>query len=471
MEELFFQDSKEFLSNLTSQMIVKVYGDLETVNIGREQNLSDVVVEFFGDYIIKLKHGSYDVFISSSAASLSFIRDAKIYSEEDMISTVGYSDEYLKNIESLGRKYAPKNNMFDIKTITLLPGCVLILDEHGSVIQNTSWFDLLLETPNKYTLEKMKNSVNKYFESKKTFLLSSGGVDTAMLVNLLKNVKDISYASYYFDRTGGNNTPDDARRLLNAMIGEEKFRHDVFQLDCLYANENKIYEQDIDLNLMKRLNLVDTSSYVACGQNSDSIIAPGFVKSDSLLSAFSNWGLLGGVKAMIVNTMLVFFRWDFSRRVLKGIFFFLNLLLKLFSDKKIDYSVRGFYFGMFNTIPFVYSKRRINHDLHDSYETVCKLFLKKIKDDNSSLVLLRLYTYAVYAMQNQRGVKGSGYKYLLPFHSAYFLGYCLNREFSLSEIWNPKKPMIDFLRKEGLQRDFLFYRKDVERDAVDSQRN
>lgn len=463
MEELFFLDSGEFLSSLTREMIVKVYGDLDIATIGKEEKLSDIVVDFFGDYIIRVKCGPYDVFISSSAASLSFVRNDKIYSEEDMIGISGYSDEYLKNIESLGRKYAPKNNMFDSKTITLLPACVLILDQHGSVIQNTSWFDLLLETPSKYSLEKMKNSVGRYFESKKTFLLTSGGIDTAVLINLLKSIKDIKYASYYFERTGGNNTPEDARRLLHVMMGEKKYQHEVYQLDSLYANENKIYEQDVDLNLMKRLDLIDTSSCVACGQNSDSIIAPGFVKSDSLLSTFSNWGLSGGLKAMTVNTMLVFFRWDLSRRMLKGIFFILNLFLKPFSDKKIDYSVRGFYLGLFDTIPFVYSKRHLNNDLHASYDNVCKLFLKKIKDDNSSLVLLRLYTYAVYAMQNQRGVKASGYKYLLPFHSAYFIGFCLNRDFHLSEIWNPKKPMRDFLCNEGLPNDFLFYRKDLDR--------
>ena len=462
MKELFFSDSREFLSNITIEMIEEVYGDLDTSKIGKEQKLSDIVVKFFGDFLIRAKHDSYDIFISSSAASLCFVQNNNIYSEEEMITMEGYSAEYLKNIESLGAIYAPKNNMFD-NASTILPGCILVQDKNGSVIQNTSWIDMLLETPNKYTLKKMKKSVSNYFTSKKTIVLASGGIDSALLINCLKGINDISFASYYFKRTGGNNTPQDARRLLDEMMKEKKFQHYVDKLDSLHFNKEKIYGPDVDMTLMKRLNYIDSSVWVATGQNSDSIISPGFVKSDSFMSTFSNWGVLGGTKAFIVNTMLALFRWNFTRLILKGIFVIVNIFLKLFSDKVIDYSARGFYFGIFNTIPFVYSKRDLNQDLYSSYDRLCKLFLYKIKDDNPSLVLLRLYSKAVYAMQNQRGMEASGYKYILPFQSAYFIGFCLNRDFHLSEIWNPKRSMVDFLHSEGLPKDFLFYRKDLDK--------
>ena len=462
MKELFFSDSREFLSNITIEMIEEVYGDLDTSKIGKEQKLSDIVVEFFGDFLIRVKCDSHDVFISSSAASLSFVHGNKIYSEEDMINMAGYSAEYLKNVESLDGTYAPKNNMFD-NTSTIRPGCVLVLDKNGTVIQNTSWFDLLLKSPNKYTLKKMKRSVSSYFASKKTILLTSGGIDTAILVNSLKGINDISFASYYFDRTGGNNTPEDARRLLDVMVKEKKFQHYVNKLESPIINEDKIYPADIDMALMSHLNLMNSNVCVACGQNGDSIIAPSFIKSDSLMSTFNNWGILGGTKAMIVNTMLVLFRWNFSRLILKGIFIIINIFLKLFSDKVIDYSARGFFIGLFNTIPFVYSKTDLNHDLYSAYDSLNKLFLNKIKDDNASLLLLRFYTWCVFAGQNQKGTEATGYTYLLPFHSAYFIGFCLNRDFHLSEIWNPKRSMVNFLHSEGLPKDFLFYRKDLDR--------
>jgi hypothetical protein len=460
MKKMYFNNSENFLSKLTPEMILEVYGDLSIETLDECKNISNVLIDTFGDYIVKAKQDLFNVFISSSAASLSFIFKGEIYTEEEMIILQGYSREYLKDIENLGKSYAPKNKMFGYDVVTLLPGCILIIDQDGKEIQNTSWYDMLLNKPDKFSLKQMKSSAYKYFKNKKTFLLTSGGVDTAVLINILKNIKDISYASYYFEYTGGNNTPENARELLDTMYIADDYRHDIYQYKSLHKIDKKIYGQDVDFDLMKRLNLIDTKTYVACGQSSDSIIAPGFVKSDSLISTFKNWGFIGGVKSMVVNAMLVFFRWNISRIVLKTLFIIPNIFLKLFSDKVIDYSVRGFYYGLFNTVPFIYSKNNINQELEKSFKNINKLFLNEIKDDSVSLILLRIYSKSVYAMQNQRGVETKGYKYLLPFHSAYFIGYCFNRKFSMSEIWKPKEDLIKFLHKEGFPKDFLFYRRD-----------
>ena len=463
---MFFNSSEIFLSKLKPNMVQKIYGDLNNKTLNKVGNISDILIDTFGDYIIKAKLNLLNVFISSSAASVSFIFDDKVYSEEDMINLKGYSKDYLNDIENLGMSYAPKNKMYDTSVVTLLPGCILVVESNGNVIQNTSWYDMLLNKPLKFSLKEMKKSVHKYFENKKTFLLTSGGVDTAVLIGILKKLKDIRYATYYFETTGGNNCPEDAKLLLDAMHTSDNYKLEIYRYENLHEINKKIYAQDVDMDLMKKLNLVETRAYVACGQNSDSMIAPGFVKSDSLISTFKNWGIIGGVKAMAVNTMLCLFRWNISRITVKAMLGIINVFLKVFSDKIIDYTARGFYNGLFNTVPFIYSKKNLNHHLDKSYDNISKLFLNEIRNDSASLILLRLYSYSVYAMQNQRGVETKGYKYLLPFHSVHFIGYCLNRKFSVSEIWNPKKTMINYLRKEGLSKKFIFYREDVSANEV-----
>ena len=463
-QETYFGNSEVFLSELTLQSVLEVYGDLDIEAIVRSGNIPQILINMFGDYIIKAKKDSHNVYISSSAASLSFIFNNKVYSEEDMIKIKGYSRGYLKNINVLGMSYTSKCNMFGGGVVTLLPACILIIDRDGNVMQNTSWYDMLVNRPNKFSLDQMKSSVYQYFKNKKTFLLTSGGVDTAVLITSLKSIKDIRYATYYFETTGGNNSPEDARRLLDTMCMEGSYQHVIYRTKCFDRVDKKIYEQDVDFDLMKRLKLTETKTYVASGQNSDSIIAPGFVKSDSFWSTYRNWGFIGGSKGMLVNTLLVFFRWNFSRICFKQLAILINFFFKLFSDIVIDYSARGFYFGLYNTVPFIYSNKNITQELIQSYENINKLFLNGIKEDNDSLVLLRLYSYSVYAMQNQRGVNTKGYRYILPFHSAQFIGYCLNRKFNISEIWSPKLAMIDFLRKEGLSKGFSFYRKNLKTD-------
>ena len=463
-QETYFDNSEVFLSELTLQSVLEVYGDLDIESVYSSENIPEILINTFGDYIIKAVQYSASVYISSSAASLSFIFNGLVYSEEDMIKIKGYSGEYLEGINKLGMSYTPKNKMFGPDVATLLPGCILIIDRDGNLIQNTSWYDMLANRPNYFSLTQMKSSIYQFFENKKTFLLTSGGVDTAVLIALLKSIKDIRYATYYFETTGGNNSPADARRLLENMCIDAGYQHDIYRIKWLDRVDKKIYEQDVDFDLMKRLKLTETKTYVACGQNSDSIIAPGFVKSDSLWSIYKNWGFIGGSKALLVNTMLVFFRWNFSRICLKQLAKSINFFFKLFSDIVIDYSARGFYFGLLNTVPFIYSNKNITQELIQSYENINKLLLNGIRENNDSLVLLRLYSYSVYAMQNQRGVKTKGYRYMLPFHSAQFIGYCLNRKFNISEIYNPKLPMVDFLRKEGLSKGFSFYRKNLRTD-------
>ena len=464
-EGVYFNNSEKFLSKLTYEMISRVYGDLDLEALKTSKDISEVVIQKFGDYVLEAKEDQFNIYISSSAASLSFVTDGELYSEEDMIILKAYSSEYLEDIQKLGMAYAPKTKMFD-NALTLLPGCILVVNATGDEIQNTSWYDMLSNKPNTFSLAQMKISVYKYFKSKKTFLLTSGGIDTALLISALKSIKDIRYATYYFETTGGNNSPEDARHLLDNMGIDGGYQHDIYRTKWLDRVDKKIYEPDVDFDLMKRLKLTETKTYVASGQNSDSIIAPGFVKSDSFWSTYRNWGFIGGSKGMLVNTLLVFFRWNFSRICLKQLAILINLFFKLFSDIVIDYSARGFYFGLFNTVPFIYSNKNITQELIQSYEDISKLFLNGIKENNDSLVMLRLYSYSVYAMQNQRGVKTKGYKYMLPFHSAQFIGYCLNRHFKISEIWNPKIAMIYFLRKEGLSRDFMFYRKNLETYSI-----
>ena len=378
----------------------------------------------------------------------------------------GYSNEYLECLRNLGLSYAPKTNMFGVDVTTLLPGCILVTDQNGVVIQNTSWYDMLANRPNCFSLAQAKSGIHRYFENKKTFLLTSGGVDSAVLIQFLRNIKDIQYATYYFETTGGNNSPEDAQRLLEEMSVESGYRHGIYRVVDRYKVPEKKYEQDVDYDLMKRLNLVETETFVACGQNCDSIIAPGFIKSDSLFSTFRNWGLIGGSKAIVINTMLVLFRFSILRNFVERCCRLASFFCGFFSDIVIDYTARGFYFGLFSTVPFIYSKKKITQELIQSYDNINSLFINGLRDDSNSLILLRLYSYSVYAMQNQRGVNAEGYKYVLPFHSAQFIGYCLNRKLSISEIWNPKRAMINFLREEGLIADFSFYRKNKRTDSI-----
>ena len=455
-----FENTQNFLNTLSPKNIKNIYGDLEFNSLSGFNSISEILVEKFGDYILEFDTHDCTFFISSSACSLSFIYENKIYSEEEMIHLKGYHQDYYNNIDKLGMSYAPKNNMFGNGVITLYPASIVVL-KNGNLKQITSWLDILKGKSKSFSFIKMRESIRDYFDTKKIYLLSSGGVDTALLINFLKCKDDIEYITYNFDRTGGNNTPNDAKKLLNLMIKDKPYVHKVYKEANIEPIKDKIYQQDVDLDLMNRLSLKNSNVLVLSGQNSDSIIAPGFIKSDSILSLFKNWGLLGGLKAIIINLLLVLFRWKIARFAIRFLSLILNLFLMVFSNKTFDYSARGFYIGLYNGPPFIYSKKIITRDILRSFKDIDNLFIGGIPDDHSGLVFLRIYSYSLYAMQNQRGVLKTGYKYVLPYHSSYFIGYSLNKRFALSDIWSPKKAMIDFLISDGLHKGFLFYGKDV----------
>ena len=54
--------------------------------------------------------------------------------------------------------------------------------------------------------------------------------------------------------------------------------------------------EDVDEHLCLTKNLTDQSVYIISGQNSDSIIAPGFIKG-LFLNYFMNWGMTGALKS------------------------------------------------------------------------------------------------------------------------------------------------------------------------------
>lgn len=458
-----FHDTNIFLSSLSPKIIKKVYGDINIQHIAENNfsSISELLIEVFGDYIIEIELNSNRIFISSSACSLSFVYKDEIFSEEQMLSSEGYSSKYLEDIDDLSISYAPKSQMFSEDVFVLFPSTILVTNDKNFV-QKNSWLDILLGRPQDFSIHKMKRSLKKYFSDKKVYLLTSGGVDTALLLDIFNDKDDICYVTYNFERTGGNNTPNDAKRLLENMLKNKSYKHFIFHTDNLHSLKEKIYEQDVDLDLMKRLKLENKGVFVVSGQNSDSIVAPGFVKSDSFLSLFRNWGFKIGLKSIFVNTMLVMFGSSVTRTIFKFLLKPLDIFLRVYSNKILDYSIKGFYIGLFDSVPFIYSKKTINKKILESYDQINSLFMNGLKNDRSSLTLLRFYSYSLYAMQNQRGVNTEGYRYILPFHSAHFIGYCLNRNFNLNNIWNPKKSIIDYLISNGMKKSFLFYGKDRE---------
>ena len=100
--------------------------------------------------------------------------------------------------------------------------------------------------------------------------------------------------------------------------------------------------EDVDEHLCLTKNLTDQSVYIISGQNSDSIIAPGFIKGDSLLSYFMNWGMTGALKSFFVNFLLSTYEKKVVRKMLKLILVLLNPILKKFYSKRIELSAWGF---------------------------------------------------------------------------------------------------------------------------------
>lgn len=454
------KSSNDFLEQIGSSDVQKLYGRIKRADINGK-NLKQVLLSCFGNYVIKATKNGITVYISSSTASLNFIYNDELYSEEEMVDLIGYSREYQQSILSLGMSYANKDGMFGRPTITLLPGCFLIMNREKRGVHTRSWYDMMITPePDQYSLENMQRGVLRYIKGRKIYLLTSGGVDTAFLVSILHHHDDIVYASIRLDRSGGNNTPEDASILLKKMLSGAKYKHLVFsKVEHDIINESTlICTRTIDRDLVEQIDVGDKVAIIT-GQNSDSILSPGMVKGDSVTSYFQNWGAKGGLKALLLNTLIVSFKNPITRTIMKLICSIVNVPLQFSGKIILDYSVKGFYYGSWKGVPFFYNRQKIPVELEKNFSSLNNLFPSSKISPYQRLLLIKIYTYSTQAMQSQKGTCQPGYEFIHPYNSTEFIGYGLNNSQRISEIWSPKISMLNHVYKSGLDKKHKFYHK------------
>ena len=55
----------------------------------------------FGDYVLEFSDSNYTIFLSSSSASINFIWDGVLYSEEKLLNYLDYNDNYIRQVDLL----------------------------------------------------------------------------------------------------------------------------------------------------------------------------------------------------------------------------------------------------------------------------------------------------------------------------------------------------------------------------------
>ena len=453
-----YHSSTDILNSLTLDENLILHGELRKELIPLNANLINILTNIFGDYILQISEEDRKIFISSSSASLNFLKDGKLYSEEKILKMMNYNKEYLNDVEVLGISYASKQNMFTEKVVSFLPGSIIILNNNNDFIYSRSWFDIYENNPGIFSLEKMIASVRSHLKDKTCTLLTSGGVDTAFLLCTLKDINSIDFASYYFDETGGNNAPEDAKGLLNIIYKNGKYDHSVYREKNFKTNSKRLRLIDVDEHLCSIRNLTKKEHYVVSGQNSDGIIAPGFVKGESLISYFKNWGIIGAFKSLLVNFLLYAYQKRLIIRLLSLIIILINPLIGLFSLRKLELSSWGFYAGLQSSVPFFINKNECVQ-LRENYNELKNFYAGKDTESFGFLIYLRQYTYCLAAVQNQRGTKSSGYRYVLPFQSAQFIGYSVNKTARLKNIWSPKSELISYISRAVSDFSLKFYHR------------
>ena len=81
-----------------------------------------------------------------------------------------------------------------------------------------------------------------------------------------------------------------------------------------------------------------------------------------------------------------------------------------------------FYAGLSKSVPFFVDKLECSQ-LRKTLMSCDEIMLEQISKAFSFLIYLRQYTYGLAAIQNQRGTDTEGYRYVLPFQCAQFIGF------------------------------------------------
>ena len=451
-----YHSSSDFLNSLSLDENLVLHGEISEELVVQHTSITNILMNTFGDYVLQVCEEKRKIFISSSSASLNFLKNGKLHSEEEILKLMEYSDKYLNEVEIHGICYASKQNMFNDEVKSLLPGSVLILDNNNICVYSASWFDCYTAGVFDYSLFNSQTCIENYFKDKSCTLLTSGGVDTAYLLHCLKDVDPIDFVSYRLEETGGNNAPEDAKNLLGKMYAGKNIEHATYQLTSIKPISRRLRLYDVDEHLCTTRNLIDKEVYIISGQNSDSIIAPGFVKGDSLVSYFKNWGTIDAFKALIVNYLLYAYQNKLMKGCLSLTFTILNPIVLRLTSRKFEFSSWGFYAGLQNSIPFLIGKTECKL-LRKNYSELEKNYVGADKESWAFLIYLRQYTYCLADVQNQRGTSTSGYRFVLPFQNAQFIGYSVNKKSQVRDIVSPKNKLIAYLSRRVPNLALKFY--------------
>ncbi|MDC0162357.1 hypothetical protein OAI87_02010 [Paracoccaceae bacterium] len=453
-----YHNSNDFLSSLSLDENLVLHGEIKREIVVQQTDITNILTNTFGDYVLQICQEKRKIFISSSSASLNFLRDGNLHSEEEILKIMKYNDEYLNEVKILGISYASKQNMFTDKVVSLLPGSIIILNNNNDCVHSASWFDIYENNVAIFSLAKMSISIRNYFKGKTCTLLTSGGVDTALLLYNLKGLNSVDFVSYRFDTTGGNNTPEDAKNLLSMIYGGYNYDHSVYETKKFKSTSKRLCLPDVDEHLCSIRNLTEKEHCVVSGQNSDGIIAPGFVKGESLVSYFKNWGIVGAFKSLLVNFLLYAYQSRLIRGPVSLIIMVLNPLVLILISRQFELSSWGFYAGLQSSIPFLIKKTECAQ-LRKNYNKLKKYYAGEDTESYAFIIYLRQYTYCLAAIQNQRGTTTSGYRYVLPFQSAQFIGYSVNRRLGLKDIVSPKHELISYISSVVPDLTWKFYHR------------
>ena len=163
------EGSRKFINSLRDMKNLKIYGELEHKVVLECANLTNVLELNFGDYVLEFSDSNYTIFLSSSSASINFIWDGVLYSEEKLLNYLDYNDNYIRQVDLLGISYASKFSMFTDQVSSLLPGFILVFDAHKNLIYSASWFDCYTDNSSTYSLTQLQSCLQSYFKENIVF--------------------------------------------------------------------------------------------------------------------------------------------------------------------------------------------------------------------------------------------------------------------------------------------------------------
>ena len=154
--------------------------------------------------------------------------------------------------------------------------------------------------------------------------------------------------------------------------------------------------------------------------------------------------------------------------MLKLILVLLNPILKKFYSKRIELSAWGFYAGLSKSVPFFVDKLECSQ-LRKNFDELRRNYVGTDLESFSFLIYLRQYTYGLAAIQNQRGTDTEGYRYVLPFQCAQFIGFSANKKSKLADIISPKMDLIKYLTQRVPNLRGKFYHKNKRNSRYDDK--